>query len=88
MQFLGQLASSGLLGLILVIALLALRQKDKELSDEKAARIADAQENLKLIMGLHQQVIIAVNKLSELVEIWEKREADRERAELTRRGPR
>ena len=63
---------------MLVVALLALRAKDRALSAEQAARVSDARENLQLIMKLQEQVIIAVNKLSELVEIWEKREADRE----------
>lgn len=80
-----QLASNGLLGVILVIVLLALRSKDAELSREKASRIDDARDNLQLIMKLQEQVILAVNKLSDLVEIWEKREADRERVELERR---
>ena len=76
---LGQIASTGLAGAMLVVALLALRSKDRTLTAEQAARVSDARENLQLIMKLQEQVIVAVNKLSELVEIWEKREADRER---------
>ena len=76
---LGQIASTGLAGAMLVVALLALRAKDKALTAEQAARVNDSRENLQLIMKLQEQVILAVNKLSELVEIWEKREADRER---------
>ena len=95
---LGQIASTGLAGAMLVVALLALRAKDRALSAEQlarindtrenqqliaaeqTARINDSRENLQLIMKLQEQVILAVNKLSELVEIWEKREAERERA--------
>lgn len=76
---LGQIASTGLAGCMLVVALLALRAKDKALTAEQAARVTDSRENLQLIMKLQEQVILAVNKLSELVEIWEKREAERER---------
>ena len=75
---LGQIASTSLAGAMLVVALLALRAKDRALSAEQAARVSDARENLQLIMKLQEQVILAVNKLSELVEIWEKREAERE----------
>ena len=77
---LGQIASTGLAGAMLVVALLALRAKDRALSAEQTARVNDSRENLQLIMKLQEQVILAVNKLSELVEIWEKREAERERA--------
>ena len=76
---LGQIASTGLAGAMLVVALLALRAKDKALSLEQKARVDDSRENLQLIMKLQEQVILAVNKLSELVEIWEKREAEHER---------
>ena len=79
---LGQIASTSLSGAMLVVALLALRAKDRALTAEQAARVSDARENLQLIMKLQEQVILAVNKLSELVEIWEKREADRERVAL------
>ncbi len=81
-QFLAQLASTGVVGVLLVITLLALRSKDKELQDEKAARIKDAQDMMNLIMKLQQEVIIAVGKLSDLVESWEKREQARELTEL------
>lgn len=73
------IASTGLAGAMLVVSLFALRSKDRELSTEKAARIGDSRDNLQLIMKLQEQVIMAVNKLSDLVEIWEKREAERER---------
>ena len=83
-----QIAGAGITGALLLVALFALRSKDRELSAEKAARIDDSKTNLQLIMKLQEQVILAVNKLSDLVEIWEKRETERERAErATARSP-
>lgn len=69
-----QLASTGVVGALLVVAIFALRAKDKELQQEKAARIDDAKAYLQLAMSLQEQVITAVNKLSEIWEAWEKRE--------------
>lgn len=81
-QLLAQLASTGVVGAFLVLALLALRTKDHELQGEKAARIKDSQDMMQLIMRLQQEVIIAVGKLSDLVDSWEKREAAKELSEL------
>ena len=80
-QLWGQLASTGVVGVLLVLALLALRQKDKELKDEQQARIEDAKAYLKLAMSLQEQVLGAVNKLAEIVEAWERREEEREKLE-------
>ena len=82
-----QIASSSITGALLLIALFALRAKDKELSAEKAERIDDGKTNLQLIMKIQEQVILAVNKLSDLVEIWQ-RDIERERAERERAGAR
>ncbi len=80
-QLIGQIASTGIVGVFLVLAILALRAKDAELSLEKSARIKDSQDFLQLAMNLQGQVILAVNKLSEMVESWERREQERERIE-------
>lgn len=80
-----QIVGTGLTGALLVLALFALRSKDKDLSAEKAERINDAKVHLQLALELQKQVIIAVNKLSDLVEIWEKRDIERERQRT--RGP-
>ncbi len=52
---------------------------------EQNARIDDAKITLALIMKLQEQVIFAVNKLAELIEIWEKQN---DREQLERRGGR
>lgn len=76
-----QLASTGVVGIFLVIALFALRHKDKALEDEKNARIKDAHDYTSLAMTLQKDVILAVKTLGEIVEKWEKREEERERFE-------
>ena len=73
-QLLSQLASTGVVGVLLVLALLALRSKDKELKDEQQARIEDAKSYLKLAMSLQEQVISAVTKLSDIVEYLQSRD--------------
>lgn len=74
-------ASTGIVGVFLVIALLALKDKDKKLNDEKDARIKDSAQYLALAMSLQEKVISAVKSLAEIVEKWEKREEERERLE-------
>jgi hypothetical protein len=78
-QVLSQLAGTGVVGVLLVLSLLALRHKDRELKNEQQARIEDAKAYLNLAMSLQSQVIVAVNKLSEIVDAWERRDEERER---------
>lgn len=87
-----QLASSGVLGVFLVIVLLALRQKDLEVraalalvQAESRSRVEDAQRMLALAMAMQKDVTTAVATLTEIVEKWERREEERER--LTAAGP-
>ena len=71
-----ELASTGLLGLLLVIALSAVFYLFRKYSEEKDARIKDGQEALKLLMQVQSQVIDAVHKLGQIVEYAEKRYDD------------
>jgi hypothetical protein len=58
----------------------------KALQEEQQLRIEDAKAYLKLAMQLQESVIAAVNKLSDIVEVFEKRETAREvREERTHR---
>lgn len=50
----------------------------KALQEEQQLRIEDAKAYLKLAMQLQESVIAAVNKLSDIVEVFEKRETARE----------
>ena len=74
-----QLAGTGVVGVVLVLALLALWRKDKDLRAEASARVEDAQRMLALAMTLQKDVTLAVSALTEIVEKWEKREEERER---------
>jgi type II secretory pathway component PulM len=76
---LAQLAGTGVVGLVLVLALLALWQKDKDYKAESKARIDDAQRMLAILMQMQKDVTTAVAALTEIVEKWEKREEERER---------
>lgn len=78
-QFLGQVASTGIVGVLLVIALLTLRAKDRELSEEKDARIKDAKDWNTQALTIQKEVSDSLAKLSEIFKIWEKREQERER---------
>jgi uncharacterized membrane protein YccC len=79
-QALGQLASTGVVGVFLVLALFALRSVYRELSEERDARIKDSQDTLQMILKIQQGVTDAVHKLGQIVEAWETR-ADAEREE-------
>ncbi len=72
-----QLASSGVLGVFLVLVLLALRQKDADFKVEAKARIDDAQRMLTLAMALQKDVTVAVAALTEIMETIERRDSSR-----------
>jgi hypothetical protein len=72
-QLLSQLASTGIVGVLLVIALYTLRTKDRELKAEMQLRIEDAQKFNTLAMSLQKEVIQSVSRLGEIVEWAEKR---------------
>ncbi len=76
---LAQLASSGVLGVFLVLVLLALRAKDTALREESKARVDDAQRMLTLAIQLQKEVTTTVAALTEIMEKWEEREEERER---------
>lgn len=70
-QAIGQIAGNGLLGAMLVIVLYAYWKKDKALGDQSTEFRAQ-------IILLQREVIMAVNKMADLVEAWEKREHERD----------
>ena len=73
-----QLASTGVVGALLVLTLLALREKDRQLKAEMLARIEDAAKFHTLSMSLQREVIAAVGKLGEMLDLWERRDAERQ----------
>lgn len=75
---LGQIASTGVVGALLIVTMFALREKDKQLKAEMAARIEDAAKFNTLAMSLQREVIQAVHKLGEMLAIWERRDEERQ----------
>jgi hypothetical protein len=74
----------GLLGAIVIVLGVVLYRRDKELLDEKNNRIEDARAFNQLAMSLQERVIVAVDRLSDLVAVLEKREAAREYQDAVR----
>jgi hypothetical protein len=72
LKALGTLASSGVLGALLVVVLWAYYKKDKALLEQSEAFRAQ-------VIGIQREVIMAVNKMGELVDFIERREQERER---------
>lgn len=62
------LAAYGLPGAVIAALLLWLREKDKELTQERLARIQDAKQYTDLALRLQSEVIGAVNKLTAVFE--------------------
>jgi hypothetical protein len=62
------IASQGLLGAILLIALWVAWSKDRELKAEREARITDAKSYTAAALTMQAQVIDAVHKLANILE--------------------
>ena len=69
-----QIVGTGVVGAMLVIALLALRALHQELAAERAARIQDAKDNTGLLLKVQQATTDAIGKLYDLAKA---REGDR-----------
>lgn len=69
-----QIAGYGVVGALLVVALLALRALHQELAAERAARIQDAKDNTALLLKIQQATADAIGKLYDLAKA---REGDR-----------
>lgn len=72
-SFLSSLASHGVLGIVCAILLWTLWQKDKDLTAERAARIADAQNYTKMALDLQGKVLDAVQKIGSIFDELRKR---------------
>ena len=62
------IASQGLLGIILVIVGLFAWSKDRELKAEREARINDAKDYTKMALNIQEQVLGAVDKLTDVLD--------------------
>jgi len=60
------LVQYGAVGVLLVLALIALRSLHQELAAERAARIQDAKDGTKLLLEVQKEVLAAVEKLTDL----------------------
>lgn len=66
-----QIAGYGVVGALLVVALLALRSLHNELAAERAARIQDAKDNTGLLLKIQQATTDAIGKLYDLAKARE-----------------
>lgn len=66
------IASQGLLGVMLVVVGWVAWSKDRELKTEREARIADAKNYTDLALKLQAQVIEAVHKLADILDEMKK----------------
>ncbi len=70
----------GGLGVVLVIAFMALRVLYNDRNAEAAARIKDAQDNLQLVTKMQRELLDAVDKLTDLmVALQQERREERAR---------
>lgn len=82
-QLFSQLASTGVVGVFLVLTLLALKAERKRsdeiqasLDAEKDARIADAAAGTDKALSIQKQVNDNIGKLGEVLELIERREIE------------
>lgn len=71
-SLIGTIASQGVLGVLLVVVGWIAWVKDRELKDERQARIDDAQNYTELALKLQAQVIDSVHKLSDILKEMKK----------------
>lgn len=66
------IASQGVMGAMLVVVGLYAWTKDRQLQDERDARITDAKNYNDLALKLQAQVLDAVNKLADILDEMKK----------------
>lgn len=65
---LAQIASTGIVGALLVLAIIAIVYLHRQLSAEKDARIEDSQKFTTLAMSMQKEVIAFVHKHGDMME--------------------
>lgn len=78
----GVLAQHGLPGIIIGLLVYWVYLKDKELKQERDARIDDAKAFNKLALELQEKAISSVNKLTDVFEEIRRMRQEEERANL------
>jgi len=74
-----QIASLGIVGVLLVASLIALRSVYNSFIAEKTARIDDAQKFNTLALSMQKEMILATQSLVKIADAFEKREERLER---------
>lgn len=64
----GVLLDKGIVGVFAAVFLVLYLRKDKELTDERNARIADSKEGLTLALSIQEKVQMAIGKLGDMFE--------------------
>lgn len=67
-SIIGVLVDKGIVGAFAAVFLILYLRKDKELADERKARIADSREGLQLALSIQEKVQIAIGKLGDMFE--------------------
>ena len=65
---LSQVAANGILGALLVVALIAIGYLHRELAAERNARVQDAKDNTALLLKIQQATTDAIGKFYDLVK--------------------
>lgn len=71
------LATHGITGVMLFVVGWAYYRKDKELAEERLARIADSKQYTASIVAMNERMVLSADKLTELNEELKKREEQR-----------
>ncbi len=67
-----QLASTGIVGLLLALALFALRDMQRQLKEEMKARIEDAAKNTQTVLALQRELIEATQQIAAMLDLFRK----------------
>lgn len=76
-SFAGQIASSGVLGAILVVLGYAYWKQGEALAAAQAARVADAQRVASTLLEMQAEWLGAINELTEAVRVLSERTTQR-----------
>lgn len=66
------LEKGGMTGAFAVVFLILYVRKDKELADERNARISDNKEGFKVSLSIQEKTITAVERMSDMFEAGRK----------------
>lgn len=79
-----QIAGYGITGALLVVALFTLRSLHQELAAERSARIQDAKDGMKIMLAFQKEVLVAVDRLTDLYSMLKEERAEEKARRLER----